>query len=131
MTYAFLLTGTLDVQPPAASFSPSGDFNFHAQLEESLSLTLKHVTTVSLTSDSALSVSLGDLPSAHVLFLRLQSGTGPVLAQITTSAGASQIVPVDPFFLLIASGAPVTAFTLQRAPGIATVVEVLLGYVGP
>jgi hypothetical protein len=79
---------------------------------------------LTLSGDAPVSVNFGSLTAAHVVILQT---TGKVRARLTTSDGATQSVPVDPIFVLVSEGVPVTAIDLTRVSGVETIVSVFIG----
>jgi hypothetical protein len=78
---------------------------------------------VEITDDNPKAVSLGDLPSAAMMFLRVTSG-GKVRARVTSADGAIQSVPVDPVGFLVSMSVPITAIDLTRVAGSGVTVRV-------
>src|SRR3990172_819275 len=92
-------------QSPVAT--PSGDFSVFATLEESLGLTKKHATTVSLDADPVEVVSLGDVANAHVVVISNVVG-GEIKVRLTSAAGTTQVIPVSKLLILISTVSPIT-----------------------
>lgn len=82
---------------------------------------------VVLTDDNPKAVPLGDMASAALVFLRVESG-GKVRARFTTTDGAQQSIAIDPVGFIVSLSVPVTAIDLTRPAGAGTVrVRVALG----
>ncbi len=127
MSYVFSLSGKCSVNLPPASGPLSGQAAVSMQIIEELALEDYEYLGMTLEADDPEAVSLGDLSSANVLMVRVKTkDAGNVLALITHADGTEQVVPVAPMFLLIANASPVTALSLQRAPGVACSASVLL-----
>jgi hypothetical protein len=130
--YTFIADAT--VAPISGGFS-SGIAALDVPLNEALTLSVKSSQVVELISDAAATVQLPgptstnpSAPLANVVVIKV---VGPrVKAAITTADGASQIVPVDPLFVLhTTTVSPITALTLTRTPGNDTFVHLFLGQI--
>jgi hypothetical protein len=79
-----------------------------------------------LDSDSPQAVAFGGVTGATVLIVKAVGGS--VKVTITSSAGSSQVIPVDSFLLIMTdSTTPITAVSLTRSPGVVTTCSVFLG----
>lgn len=104
------------------SFVPSSN----AQINEALVLQHKTEYTLSLNSDSPTAVAFGGVTNASVVILKAHGGN-PVVATITSAAGVTQTVPLDPVHVTISQGTPITAISLTRTPTVETDVDIFLG----
>lgn len=125
----FSLQGSIQTSP--ASGSPSGVFALIASLDEQLTLVRKHQDEVLLDVEGPVSIAFGGVVNAHVVVLKVSAGP-KVKARFTSTDGAVQAIPIDPFFLVITRGSnspvvPITAIDLTRTPGFDTTVEIFLG----
>ena len=94
-------------------------------LDERVLLARKHYDEISLISDLATAVGMGGITSAHVVVIKPVAEK--VKVRITTSDGATQVIPVEELLVLISLSTPVTAIDLQRDAGTVTSVKVFLG----
>lgn len=78
---------------------------------------------IELTSDATFSLNLDGLTGVHALHLEADH---PVSLVITSSLGASQVVPVE-FLELVSTTVAITAIGLTRVAGQATTVRLILG----
>lgn len=125
--YGFRLSGKLMIELPVAATPASGDAAVKIDIFEEMELSSYEVASVTLEDDPPETVGFGDLPSAGFVLLRVKTlGAGTVLARLTHADGTLQVVPVGPIFMVGSLGSPITAITLQRATGVASVVQVLL-----
>ena len=121
MLFKFLLSYILGPQKDATS----GDPDASASFEELIYLQDASVgARYTLSSDAAQPINFAGLASAGAIVL---VGTGKFTAVLTSSAGATQRVPVDTILALTCQGAPVTAIDLLRTPGVLVTVKVFLG----
>lgn len=122
MADAFKLTGSYDVTPltQPLSFAPS----ITAPIMEARTTQAKTVTDVLLDADAPVAVAFGDVQEAHVVILKAVGG--PVVASLTSDAGAAQDVPFDTYMILMSEEKPITAITLTRSPNTETQVRIFL-----
>jgi len=120
MAATLTLTGTLLATPLTAS--GSGDAPLPIPLQEIFALSKKHYDEVTLTDGNPLVVNLGGLSEVNVLFVRATGGK--VRLRVTSSDGALQAIPVDPFHLTLTKSVGITAFDLTRDPAISNPVTV-------
>jgi hypothetical protein len=107
------------------SGNASGLANITTPIFEQLTLAEKSLSQYDLTTNTPVTVPFGGLTGAHVVVITVTSGQ--LTATLTSTAGASQVIPVDTLAILISQTTPYTALTLTRASGIETIVEVFLG----
>lgn len=86
---------------------------------------------VKLTDDNPKEVSLGDLPSAALVFVRVTEGNAKVRARLTGPDGTDQAISCDPVGFIISMSAPYTAIELTRAAGTASTVRVRVALGAP
>jgi hypothetical protein len=80
---------------------------------------------VQLTSDSSFAVGF-DGTIANVLIIQSDQR---ILASYTSTLVASQVIPVDPFNIIVSRTAPFSALVLTRQPGILTNVRIFMGQI--
>lgn len=128
MSDTFLLKGRLSITPPCTNTDTSGDFEITTDITESMALSKRHATVVSLTTDSIEQVNMADLASASVVMIK---STAPITVYTTTLAGTQQAISGVRFLLLLGSADPspdpVTLLSVRRQPGMATSCRVILG----
>lgn len=117
------LEGSVEVSSPVGN--PSGHPQALVQLAEILYTGKYSVQTVTLSADSATSLSLGALSEANFLVIRVDGGK--VRVRITSSDGTSQSIPVDPLLILRCDSVGITAIDITRTTGIDTDVYAVLG----
>lgn len=117
------INGSIGTEPVAGN--PSGIFALIAPLQIQESLVRKLETEILLDADPAVPVDFGSLTEANVLFLK---GTGGKFkATLTSTDGASQVVPVDDTLMLTVRKVPITAISLTRETGVEVSVSLFLG----
>jgi hypothetical protein len=123
MADSFKLLGSYETTPlgQPLSFAPG----VIAQINEGKTLKVSHTDTVTLDTDSPVSVSFGGVVNANIVILKAIGGK--VRARITSSEGSAQAVPFDTYWILMSDTSPVTAFDLTRVAGTLTTVRVFLG----
>lgn len=123
MTDVFKLLGSYEVDPlgSTTSFAPT----IAAPINETRTLSAKHVDDVDLAADAPQALNFGGVQNAHIVLLKAVGGK--VTAQITSTDGAAQAIPFDTYLVLMSESVPVTAISLTRTPGIETSVRVFLG----
>lgn len=122
MADSFKLLGSYDVNPLTAPLSFAQVQT--APINETLTIKASMWTEMTLTLDAPYTVNFGGVANAHIVILK--STNGKVLATLTTSAGAAQVVPFDTYWILMSESAPVTALTLTRVAGTETTVRIFL-----
>jgi hypothetical protein len=80
---------------------------------------------LTLTSDAAVAVSIPGASNINVVVIRTVGGK--VKARISSSDGATQAVPVDPYMSLITESVNITALDVTRVAGQETNVQIFLG----
>lgn len=124
MADTFQLYGSCVIQP--ATGSPSFGPAIPIPIDETLTLKAKLVQDVLLTDTNQFLVDFGTLAEAHVVIIKTVGGN--ISAQLTSSHGAAQDVPVDSVFMSIAETEPYTALGLTAAAGQGNIqVRVFLG----
>jgi len=127
MSYQTLeLEGSLSLKPPVGS--PSGQPMTLMSYSEKVPLERQLTTNMTLTSDSAASVSLGTLTGVNCLSIRAVGGK--VRLRVTSADGSLQALPVDPIVILRCDSADITALDVTREAGIETEVFIVLGQKG-
>ncbi len=116
------LAGSVTVEQADGSM-PSGSFNELMKLAESLGLTnLVVMPDIVLSADAAYTVTFpAGLTNAHVVFMR--SVNGEATAQLTSSKGADQSVPVNPLAIVFSKTTPFTGLKLVRQAGVSVTVR--------
>lgn len=123
MASTFVLSGTYQAMPGFGM--PSGDPLITAPVDERQTLELELAGQLLLTADAPVAVPFGGLTSASVFVLKVVGG--PVKVRLTSSAGATQVVPCDTFLSLMSGTVPFTAITVEREPGVITTCKFFLG----
>jgi len=125
MSHAFGFQGSYRTDP--ISGSSSGNPFVSAPINESQILKTRAVSEIILDTDAPFSVPFtGGVVNAHVVMLRATGAK--IRARLTSSDGAAQAVPVEPYLFMMTSSVPITAIDLTRLAGSGTVtVEVFLG----
>lgn len=124
MSENFTLEGFWRSEPKTTGVVASGCPTFNTPIAETVLLAKKQFTDVALDADAVEAVPFGDVVNAHVVMMK---ATRKVTVRLTTSEGATQIVPVDTVLQLISESVPYTAIDLQRVVGQSTSVKVFLG----
>lgn len=122
MADSFKLVGSYDVQPLSNPLSFAASIT--APINEARTIDAKVLTDVLLAADAPESVAFGDVTNANIVILKAIGG--PVVARITSAAGALKEVPFDTYLILMSETVAITAITLTRAPGTETTVRVFL-----
>jgi hypothetical protein len=120
----FTLEGFWRSEPKVSGAAASGCPTLHTPTNEKVLLAKKQFADVALDADPAEAVPFGDLTNAHVVMIKTNR---KVTVRLTTTEGATQIVPVDTVLQLISESVPYTAIDLQRVVGQSTSVKVFLG----
>lgn len=132
MIYTFTLRGRLSVELPSSASTTSDQIIYKADVLEQQLLANRLDTVITLAADGPIAVAFESLVSASMVLLRVVTpNAGKVLAALTHLDGTTQVVPLDPLFLLLSGASPITAITLARTPTVLTSVEVLLGELAP
>lgn len=120
----FVLTGKYTVTPRSAT-EPGFTIN-PGEFGTNFDITRKLSQTVHLDNDLIEGVAFGDLAAvgAHVVILDTRENKN-VTVTVTSAVGVAQTTPSDTF-LVISRTEPITAISLTRQPGIATVVDITL-----
>lgn len=123
MANSFRLTGGYTVNPLGnpLSFAP----NIAAVIDEAVTLEAQTVGEVLLNADAPFTLDFVGVTNANIVVMKAVSAK--VVATLTTSAGAAQVVPFDTYLILMSDAAPVTSITLTRTPGTDTTVRYFLG----
>lgn len=124
MSNVFAIVGSYSSTP--ASGSPSGDPIITAALDERLMLATETYSQLTLNNDSPVTLPLGGLSSANVVIIKVVAPS-KVNVRITSNSGSAQVIPVDSFLALITASEPLTAVSVQRTPGVQTVIRYFLG----
>jgi hypothetical protein len=120
----FTLSGSYESKPASVG-SASGAASISAPIDEVVQLETRTQVELTLTSDSAVAVSIPGASNINVVVIRTVGGK--VKARISSSDGATQSVPVDPFMALITESVNITALDVTRVAGQETTVQVFLG----
>lgn len=126
MSDTFTFKGRYQVKPPPTNVDLSGDFEIAADIMESLAVSKRLATVVSLTADPAETINMADITNAAVVIIKSDY---PVTVRLTSASGASQLIAGVKFMVLLCSATPVTAITLQRTPSQTTSCRILLAEV--
>lgn len=126
MSSTFQFKGRFDIKPSPTSTDLSGDFEIAADVLERLEVTKRLATVVALGADGVETLNMADIANAAVVIVKADN---EVIVRVTTSAGATQAIGGVTFLMLLCTDDPVTAITLERAAGIATVCRVTLAEV--
>lgn len=125
--YVSEFSGKISVGVPLGVLDVSGATSFSRTMLDAMDAKAVIATVAYLDDDAEETVSLGDLGGANVVMLFVSTpGAGKVLAGLTHVNGTAQVVPVEPLLYLATRSSPVTAITLQRNPGVSTVVQIVL-----
>lgn len=122
MSDAFKLLGSYEFTPltQPSSFAQSTT----APVSESVTVSAKMSTDVTLTTDSPTVVPFGGVTNAHIVILK--STGGKVRARVTSADGSAQAIPFDTYWILMSDSVPITAIDLTRVAGTETTVRVFL-----
>lgn len=120
---ACVFDGSLSIEPPVGD--PSGQPTTLMSYTERVYLDRSITANYTLGTDNVVAVAISPLARVNVLSIRVVGGY--VLARITTNAGTTQTVPVDPLLILETDNVNITALDLQRQAGIDTEVYIALG----
>jgi hypothetical protein len=126
MSDTFLFKGRYQIKPPPTNIDLSGDFEIVADIQESLAVSKRLATVVSLAADPAETVNMADITSAAIVIIKSDV---EVIVRLTTTAGATQAIGGVKFMMLKCEANPVTAITLQRNAGVLTTCRVTLAEV--
>lgn len=96
-----------------------------ASLDERMQLANEIVSQITLTTDGPVAIPFGPLAGVNLIVLKVSGG--PVTVRLTSSAGATQVVPVDTFFTLYSNSVDITAISVTRNPATQTLVKYFLG----
>lgn len=124
MADVFQLTGSYMTRPTSGG-APSGDPSLEAVIDESISLKKKLYREYLLEADAVQAIDFGGLAAGHVIVIKLVGGKAKV--RLTSADGATQAVPVDSFFVVIADSVPFTALDLTRQAGIEVTAKIFIG----
>jgi len=113
--------GTLAFQGSLAAL-PDGDVFRPLDVRVPLALPAE-VRSVPLAADAPVAVNLAAFGNVHVLLIEADF---PVVAAFTSAAGTAQAVPGEIHFL-VSRASPITALSLTRVAGQATMVRLTLG----
>jgi hypothetical protein len=119
----FSLKGSYSIIHGTTDTDPSADFDVSATFNESMNVKRKLAQTLSLDTDVAESVALGDLAQAHVVLIR---SSQDVKVTLTSAHGASQVIPAGRVCFLMSVAVPITAIQITRQAGVSTTVRVVL-----
>lgn len=122
MADAFKLAGSFEATPLTNPLSFAQAIT--AAISESVTLSARQSTDMTLSSDSAAPVAFGGVTNANVVILK--STGGKVKARITSADGAVQAVPFDTYWILMSDTVPITAIDLTRVAGVETTVRVFI-----
>lgn len=123
MSALFTLQGDYSTKP--LSGSPSGDPAVASPIKEPVSLSNQSIGTISLDADGPVTLPLGALTQVNVVMLKTVGGR--VTLRYTSSEGVDQAFPVDSFIAHITQSEALTALTVERVPGVQTIVTYFLG----
>tara|TARA_Y100000593_G_scaffold86192_1_gene164457 strand:- start:217 stop:603 length:387 start_codon:yes stop_codon:yes gene_type:complete len=124
MADTFNLTGSYSSTPASVGTS-SGGATISAPVDETVQLASRTQIELVLSADPAVAVSIPAAANINVVIIRTVGGK--VKARFTSSDGATQGVPVDPFAVVISESVNITALDVQRVAGVETTVKVFLG----
>jgi recombination protein RecA len=102
----FSLKGSYSIIHGTTDTDPSADFDVSATFNESMNVKRKLAQTLSLDTDVAESVALGDLAQAHVVLIR---SSQDVKVTLTSAHGASQVIPAGRVCFLMSVAVPIMA----------------------
>lgn len=119
--------GTLQIDGDTVYLPSDADVSAPSQpwpLDERISLSsYKVIAPLSLLADGPIALALDGL---SVNALRVQTNN-PITMRITTAAGTTQVIPVDPLAVIVSLTVPITAIDFTRQSGVATEVVVSIG----
>lgn len=124
MADLFAITGSYSATP--ASGTPSADPIITAALDERQMLATEIYSQLTLSNDSPVALPFGGLANVTTLIVKVVAASNARVI-ITSAAGVSQTVPVDSFLALMSASEPLTAVSVQRTPGVPTVIRYFLG----
>lgn len=119
------LSGSITVENNDGS-SASGQFTDIAILAESLGLkNAVPMPDIDLAADAAFPVTLpAGLSNVHAIVMRAVGGE--VTAQLTSTKGSLQAIPVCPLAVVMSTVTPFTALQLVRQAGVAVKVRLFI-----
>lgn len=123
MASSFALTGSYTATPSGAY--ASADPMVSASLDERMSLSNEIVSQLSLTTDAPVSLPFGTMSAVNLVVIKVAGE--PVTVRITSTAGATQAIPVDTFFSLFSRSKDIAAIDVIRNPGSLTAIRYFLG----
>lgn len=127
MSYQNLgFTGSATLKPPVGT--PSGQPTTLVNYDEKVSLDKCLTGNLSLTVDTAVSISLGSLTGVN--WLSIHALGAKVRVRITSSDGSTQAIPVDPTLILRSDSVDITAIDVTRTSNIETEVFYVFGQKG-
>lgn len=127
MSQTFTLSGRIRSAVDASSTDASFNPTLYAELYEQMAILQPFETGYDLTADGAQAVGFGGLASAAVVIIK---PSGKVTVTLTNADNIAQKITTDQFMMIMCSGTPYTAISLQRAAGIATNVRIALAQLG-
>ncbi len=127
-------SGRLKYTPPVPSLDSSVNPTWLADVLEQMGCSARKEEEYKLTVDGDTSVDFGSLASsgANVVILKVSCcpPNTPIVAKLSSSAGAAQAVSVDGFLCVFSRSVPYTALTIARPPGVEVTVRAMLFAVG-
>lgn len=120
MADTFTLSGRYAIRPPVMGVNAP---SITVDLSDTFSVLRKAAIPILLGADPAEAVLMGDIASASLVIIHTDA---KVTARFTSADGATQAIPVDGLLILKSLNVPITALTLQRQPGVATNVQVIM-----
>lgn len=140
------LAGRIKYAPPVPNTDWSSNPAWVAEVLEAMPCSARKEEEYTLTADGDTIVNFGSLSGANLVVVKVAPNVGipptpgfpngvpaapnPVVARLTSAAGAGQSIPVDGFLFLLSVGVPYTALSIARSSGVQTVVRVQLFAVG-
>lgn len=124
MSNTVRLNGTIQSDP---LLSPeSGAPVTTIPIDETVQISAQLAPQYMLSDDNPVSVNLGGLSGVNFLFVKVVGSR--LTLTLTSTLGATQVIPVDSVFALISLATPITAISIARAAGgIQTSVLLFLG----
>lgn len=114
MNSTFTFKGQYQIKPPPTKVDLSGDFEIVADILETLAVSKRVASAVTLVDAVVEPLNMADITRAAVIIVKSDK---PVTVRLTTAAGVAQALGGVTFMVLLCAADPVTAVTMQGALG--------------
>lgn len=136
-------SGRIRYAAPVPNLDSSANPTWLADVLEQMVCSARKEEEYVLTADGDTAVTFGSLVNgANLVVVKVMPNIGippspgfpngvpaapnPIIAKLTSAAGAAQALSIDGFIFLLSAGVPYTALSIARAAGIQTTVRVML-----